>query len=55
MPAGRHSDRTPDTRRVRLCSRAVRTVQAAQPLCLLFVAASWSVVGTGELYAAVCS
>ena len=30
---------------------AVRTVQAAQPLW--FVAASWLVVGTGELYAVV--
>ena len=29
--------------------RAVRTVQAAQPMW--FVAASWLVVGTGELYA----
>ena len=31
--------------------RAVCTVQAAQPL--YFVAASWLVVGTGELYAVV--
>ena len=31
--------------------RAVRTVQAAQPL--YFVAASWLVVGTGEFYAVV--
>ena len=31
--------------------RAVRTAQAAQPL--YFVAASWLVVGTGELYAVV--
>ena len=55
MLAGRHCDSTPDSKRVRLCSRlpyrAVRTVQAAQPLSS--VAASWLVVGTGEPYAVV--
>ena len=50
MPPGRHSDSTPNSRRVRLCSRLpyreVRTVQAAQPLSS--VAASLLTVVTGD-------
>ena len=48
---GRHSDSTPDSRRVRMCSRLpCGSYGAGSPTA---VAASWLVVGTGELYAVV--
>ena len=54
MAAGRHSDSTPDSRRVRLCSRLpCGSYGAGSPTAVVFVAASWLVVGTGENYAAV--
>ena len=53
MPAGRHSDSTPDNRRAH-DYRAVCTVQAAfQTATAVVVAARWLVVGTGEHYAVV--
>ena len=54
MPADRHSDSTPERRRVRLCARLpYGSYGAGSSTAVVCSAASWIVVGTGELYAVV--